>query len=142
MKINYKKFTETAQEPSRAHEHDAGLDMYVDQISTPGPDLVAYHTGVGIEIPEGYVGILVPRSSVYRKDLVLTNHCGIVDSQFQGELRFIYRKTNPHTDKLYKVGDRCGQLVLIKHEKAVLNEVEEFGEVTDRGEGGFGSSGE
>lgn len=141
MKINYKKFTETAQEPLRAHEHDAGLDMYIDKISFPGPDLIAYHTGVGIEIPEGHVGILVPRSSIYKKDLVLTNHCGILDSGYQGEIKFIYRKTNSLTQKIYDKGDRCGQLVIIKHEKAELNEVEKFGE-SERGEEGFGSSGE
>ena len=85
MEIKFKKLDPRAVTPGRAHITDAGIDLTCTQITTEinecGQLILVYHTGLAIEIPDGYFGLLVPRSSVYKKSLMLTNCAGVIDAK-------------------------------------------------------------
>ena len=100
---------------------------------------MTYHTGIAVSLPEGHLGLLCPRSSVYRHQLQLANGLGIIDENYIGELIFKYRIVQPHISR-YSVGDRIGQLVVIPCPQMEMVEVDKL-EESDRGEGGFGSTG-
>lgn len=144
MEIKFKKFDEKAIAPARQHSTDAGFDLTCIGVSTVrnecGQVLLVYHTGIAVEIPEGYVGLIFPRSSIYKKSLEQTNSVGIVDSGYVGEVIVVMRNTTDVVPAIYKEGDRFAQLVIVK-----LPEVEGFVEAeelsaSDRGVNGFGST--
>ena len=85
MEIKFKKLDQRAVAPTRAHDTDAGFDLVATDITTEvnecGQLILVYHTGLAIEIPEGYFGLFVPRSSIYKKSLTLTNSSGIIDAK-------------------------------------------------------------
>lgn len=144
MEIKFKKFDEKAIAPARQHSTDAGFDLTCIGVSTVrnecGQVLLVYHTGIAVEIPEGYVGLIFPRSSIYKKSLEQTNAVGIVDSGYVGEVIVVMRNTTDVVPAIYKEGDRFAQLVIVK-----LPEVEGFVEAeelsaSDRGVNGFGST--
>lgn len=144
MEIKFKKFDEKAIAPARQHSTDAGFDLTCIGVSTVrnecGQILLVYHTGIAVEIPEGYVGLIFPRSSIYKKSLEQTNSVGIVDSGYRGEVIVVMRNTTDVVPAIYKEGDRFAQLVIVK-----LPEVEGFVEAeelsaSDRGINGFGST--
>ena len=145
MKIKFKKLHEKAQVPQRANPTDAGYDLVATSVyyEFHPTNTITYGTGLAIQVPEGYVGLLFPRSSVYKKDLSLANGIGVLDSGYQGEVKFIFRCTHeglsPHTRKEYQVGDRIGQLIVMPIPELNFEEVEEL-DSEDRG-GGFGSTG-
>lgn len=141
MILKIKRFTENAVMPTKAHSWDAGFDLTAttkewDSVNS----VLVFGTGIGVEIPKGYVGLLVPRSSVYKTGLSLANCCGIVDAGYQGELRFMfYPGDRPKHN--YEVGHRIGQLVLVPIPEFTLEEVNNFETTTERGTKGYGSSG-
>lgn len=144
MEIKFKKFDEKAIAPARQHSTDAGFDLTCIGVSTVrnecGQILLVYHTGIAVEIPEGYVGLIFPRSSIYKKSLEQTNAVGIIDSGYRGEVIVVMRNTTDVVPAIYKEGDRFAQLVIVK-----LPEVEGFVEAeelsaSDRGINGFGST--
>lgn len=144
MEIKFKKFNEKAIAPARQHSTDAGFDLTCIGVSTVrnecGQILLVYHTGIAVEIPEGYVGLIFPRSSIYKKSLEQTNAVGIVDSGYVGEVIVVMRNTTDVVPAIYKEGDRFAQLVIVK-----LPEVEGFVEAeelsaSERGINGFGST--
>ena len=138
MRINIKKLHPDAVTPSYARLLDSGADITAISMQEDFENkVISYGTGLAIEIPEDYVGLLFPRSSVYKKDLILSNCCGVVDPGFAGEIQFKF-KTFPGYCH-YHVGDRVGQLIIIHRPKLEFNVVQEFTGY-DRG-GGFGSSG-
>ena len=144
MKVNVQILDDNAVVPSYAKPGDAGLDLTATSVKQDENGNVVYGTGLAFEIPEGYVGLLFPRSSNSKKDLYLTNHVGVVDSGYRGEIFFKYR---PTTDiltngqpEIYKVGERIGQLLVMPYPKVELNPVLVLSD-TERGTGGFGSSG-
>lgn len=137
MKVRFKKITPSAVIPTKAHPSDAGFDLTATSMREDG-DVVVYGTGLAMEIPFGHVGLVFPRSSVYKKDLILTNSVGVVDSGYRGEVLVKFRKT-ADGDK-YEVGDRIAQLIIIPYPAIEFEEAEELTS-SDRGEGGFGSSG-
>lgn len=137
MKVRFKKITPSAVIPTKAHPSDAGFDLTATSMREDG-DVVVYSTGLAMEIPFGHVGLVFPRSSVYKKDLILTNSVGVVDSGYRGEVLVKFRKT-ADGDK-YEVGDRIAQLIIIPYPAIEFEEAEELTS-SDRGEGGFGSSG-
>ena len=144
MKINIKKLNLNAVVPSYAKEGDAALDLTaVTMVRDPFMNIV-YGTGLSIEIPDGYVGLLYPRSSISKTGLSLANSVGVIDSGYRGEIMLKYR-FNKNLKIAYgncpKVGDRVGQLMIVPHPKVELIEVEELSN-SDRGSGGFGSTGE
>ena len=141
MKIKIKKLHPDAIIPTYAKSGDAGMDLTCTGIEKTS-DYIAYKIGLAFEIPDGYFGMLVPRSSNSKKDLLLTNSCGILDSGYRGEVEFRYKHTSPGTYPAngYKIGDRVGQIIILPYPQIEFEEVNELSE-TERGEGGFGSSG-
>tara|TARA_R110000868_G_scaffold299196_1_gene559398 strand:- start:1008 stop:1427 length:420 start_codon:yes stop_codon:yes gene_type:complete len=138
MKVKIKKLHKNAVTPKYAKKHDAGMDLTA--ISKKETDLhITYHTGLAIEIPEGYVGLLFPRSSVYKTGQTLTNSVGVVDSGYRGEVMLKFSLSNKHTNQ-YKVGDRVGQILILPYPHIEFEEVDKLTS-TSRSEGGFGSTG-
>jgi len=145
MNIKIKKLNDNAKLPTRATDGSAGYDVYaVDEtvnISLTGP-IVEYDTGLAFEIPQGFYLDIRPRSSVTTKTtLMLGNGCGVLDSDYRGSLKFQFRQVSPVAGKKYAIGDRIGQILLKKYEDIEFVEVEDLSD-TERGDGGFGSSGE
>lgn len=139
MKVKVKKLHSDAVIPKYAKPGDAGLDLTATSVKW-SDDKVIYGTGLAFEIPEGYFGLLVPRSSNSKKDLILTNHAGVCDSSYRGEVSFVYRHAISNAPKEYEVGDRIGQLLILPYPQISLVESEELSE-TERGTGAYGSTG-
>lgn len=140
MKIRFKKLSPSAVVPRKAHASDAGYDMACTRYEVTNGELFTYHTDISVEIPDGYVGLLFPRSSIYKKDLFLTNSVGVVDSGYRGEVMFKFKSIASEVKQHYQVGDRIGQLIIIPYPNVEFVEADELSE-SDRGEGGYGSSG-
>jgi dUTP pyrophosphatase len=147
MKVKFAKLHPEAVTPKTAKIGDAGFDLtaisyeYIKDAPVP---YYCYEFGLAVEIPEGYVGLLFPRSSVSNKDLMLTNCVGVVDSGYRGPLSARFKTTHfkgelPH---LYQSGERVVQMVIVPYLQAQFEEVS-YDELTktERGQGGFGSSG-
>ena len=144
MVLKIKRLTENAVLPIQAHSGDAGIDLTCESITQElneaGQLILVYHTGIAVEIPEGYVGLLFQRSSVYRKSIVMTNCVGVIDSSYRGEIMAKFRSTTDVVPALYKPGERFAQLVIVPYLDIQIEEVEELSK-TERGDGGYGSSG-
>lgn len=145
MELKIKRLTEDAILPIRAHKGDAGIDLtcttITQEINECGQLSIIYHTGLAMEIPEGYVGLLFPRSSISNKSLMLTNSVGVIDSGYRGEVMAKMRSTTDVVPAIYKPGEKFAQLVLVPIPEYTITEVAELSE-TERGEGGFGSTGD
>lgn len=141
LNINIKKLNESAIIPTYAHSEDAGLDLVAINKEVNN-DYIEYGTGLALEIPKGYVGLIFPRSSNSKKDILLANSVGVIDSNYRGEikLRFKYLKSNLNNNKTYDIGDKIGQLIILPYPKVNFIEQSELSE-TDRGSEGFGSTG-
>lgn len=146
MQVRIKKLHPNAVIPTYAKPGDAGLDLTAVDYEFFENDRIVYYTGLAIEIPEGYVGLIFQRSSVRNKDIILSNCVGVIDSGYRGEITFTFRtivnyvKLHPLSDSIYKIGDRIGQIVIMPYPQIELVEAEELSE-THRGKSGFGSSG-
>lgn len=136
--LKYKKLHEGAKAPVRATIGSAGLDLYAVSREEIMPGVFKYDTGIAVEIPAGYVGILYPRSSIYKTGLILSNSSGVIDADYRGSIGAIFYGSKD--SKPYEVGDRIVQLVLVPIPVIKLEEVSELG-FTERGAGGFGSTG-
>ena len=143
MEIKFKKLDQRAVAPVRAHNTDAGFDLVATDITTEinecGQLILVYHTGIAVEIPEGYFGLLVPRSSVYKKSLMLTNHAGVIDSGYRGEIMGKFRSTTDVVPAVYKEGERFAQLLILPIPEFEVEEAQELTK-TERGDGGYGST--
>lgn len=139
MKVKIKKLYDDAILPTKAHATDAGWDLYAHSMKFDNDNNIVYCTGMAFEIPQGYVGLLFPRSSNAKKDLILSNSVGVLDSGYRGEVLFKFKFY--HDGKWYKVGDRIGQLIIMPYPEIEFEVVEELSD-TDRGTGGYGSTGE
>lgn len=146
MKVRVKKLDERAVIPGYAKPGDAGMDLTAISMEDKG-DKIIYGTGLAVEIPEGYVGLIFPRSSIHKKKMSLSNSVGVIDSGYRGEIKFIF-KTDPVAMEdivskeplFYEVGDRIGQLMIIPYPQVELEEASELSD-SSRGTGGFGSTG-
>ena len=145
MNIRFKKLDPRAVAPVRAHNTDAGFDLTATRITTEinecGQLILVYHTDLAFEIPEGYFGLLVPRSSIFKKSLAFTNCAGIIDSGYRGEVMGKFRSTTDVVPAVFKEGERFAQLLILPVPDMELVESEELSE-SERGEGGYGSTGE
>lgn len=145
MQLKIKKLSDKAVMPVRAHLSDAGFDLTATSITTNinecGQLMLIYHTDIAVEIPEGHVGLLFPRSSVYKKSLAQTNSVGVVDSGYRGEIMVIFKTTTDVIPAVYKEGERFAQLVIVPIPTLDLVEVETLSE-GDRDTDGFGSTGD
>lgn len=144
LPVNIKKLNEEALIPTYSKSGDAGLDLTATSISATH-EFIEYGTGLAIEIPQGYVGLLFPRSSISKYDLLQCNSVGVIDSNYRGEIKIRFKKTKDlksplFDEKLYNMGDRIGQLIILPYPQIELVEVQELGD-TNRGQNGFGSSG-
>jgi len=141
MKVRVKKLHPNAVIPKYAKDGDAGLDLVaVDRVHNFSKGCYDYGTGLSIEIPNGYVGLIFPRSSIRNYNQLLTNHVGVIDSGYRGEIRFSFKDIEPDITDRYEIGNKIAQLMIIPYPKIELEEVEELSS-TERGSGGFGSSG-
>ena len=141
MQVKVKKLHPNAVIPSYSKAGDAALDMTAISVDKDEYGNAVYKTGLAIEIPEGYVGLLFPRSSNSKTDLYLTNHVGVIDSGYRGEIMFKYRGVRGLLDaKIYAKNERVGQLIILPYPQIELIESDTLSE-TERGNGGFGSTG-
>lgn len=148
LKVKIKKLHPDAIIPKYAHSTDAGLDLTAVSIEYSN-GVYTYGTGLSIEIPEGYVGLIFPRSSCYKQELWQTNSVGVIDSGYRGEIKFKFKNVitrmsseewNMREPSIWQVGDRIGQLIIIPYPSITLEEVEDLS-TSDRQDGGFGSTG-
>lgn len=143
MELKFKKLQEEAVIPSRAHATDAGLDLttigFTTIVNKAKELMLVYHTGLAVEIPEGHMGLLFPRSSIYKKSLIQSNCVGVIDSGYRGEIMVIYKTTTNSVPEVYAKGERFCQLVIVPIPQVDPVEVEELSE-SDRQTGGFGST--
>jgi dUTP pyrophosphatase len=143
MKVKIKKLNKDAVIPKYATQNDAGLDLVATSIILETSTQITYGLGVALEIPEGFVGLIFPRSSVRNTDLQLSNSVGVIDSGYRGELQATFNKKGVNKidgGHIYMVGDRVAQIIIIPYPPIEFEEVEELSN-TERGEGGFGSTG-
>lgn len=145
MTIKFKKLNEKAVLPVRAHKGDAGLDLTCTKIEQAVNEarqiLLVYHTDLAVEIPEGHVGLLFPRSSIYTKSISLTNAVGVIDSGYRGEIMAVFIPTTDGVPTFYNVGERFAQLVIVPIPELEVIETEEL-TPSDRDKNGFGSTGD
>lgn len=135
MKVKIKKLHPDAVIPKKAHADDAGFDLTAVAVEYPkGVYLTKYSFGIAIEIPKNHVGLIFPRSSVWKTDQLLSNSVGVIDCGYTGEISAIFHGTG------YKVGDRVAQLIIMPIPSIEFEEVETL-EETPRGAGGYGSTG-
>lgn len=144
MKINIKRMNDNAIIPTYGSKGAAGADLYAsldtDSLIIEPHSTEMVHTGISIEIPNGYVGFVCARSGLASKrSLAPANKIGVIDEDFRGEIMVaLHNHSNePH---LIKNGERIAQLVITPYISAKFNEVEEL-DSTERGVGGFGSTG-
>jgi len=146
MKVNFKKLIPEAVKPKFGKPGDAGADLVATSIETHGNHKLVYGTGLAVEIPEGMVGLVFPRSSIRSFDLSMSNSVGVIDSGYRGEIMVTFNivHTESHTVyepySIYEVGDRIAQLVIVPVPLITYAETQELSE-TNRGTAGHGSTG-
>ena len=137
------KLNGNATLPKKAHPSDAGYDLVATGRTRIG-NILTYETDIAVEIPKGHVGLLFPRSSVYKYDLELCNSVGVIDENFRGTIKAKFREI-PTKDliakpKIYDIGDCVCQLVIVPIYSEELEVVDSL-DKSYRGSDGFGSSG-
>jgi len=140
MKVKIKKLNPIAVTPTYSKVGDAGMDLVATEIINDEVFQITYGTGLAMEIPEGFVGLVFPRSSIRKYDLSLTNCVGVIDSGYRGEIQATFRKERGVASKKYEVGDRIAQIMIMPYPPIEFIETDELSN-TERGEGGFGSTG-
>lgn len=141
MKVRLKKINDNAVIPSYAKDGDAGLDLTVTSIEDKN-EFIEYKFGIAIEIPRHFFGLMVPRSSITKMNLMMKNSVGIIDSGYRGELVLRCKKVkfeDGTQERLYQVGERAAQLIIMPCHEIQLEQVDELSDST-RGAEGFGSS--
>jgi dUTP pyrophosphatase len=141
MNLRFTRLVDGARPPARAHDGDAGLDLYAAEAVEIGPgERASVGTGVAVAIPEGHAGLVVPRSGLAaRSGISLVNAPGLIDSGYRGELRVLLLNTDRDQPFSLEPGDRIAQLVIVA--VAAAEPVEAELDETVRGAGGFGSTG-
>lgn len=140
MKVKIKRLHPNSVLPTYAQKGDAGLDLTATSMNYDDHGNAVYGTGLSIEIPEGHVGYIFPRSSISKKKLALTNSVGVIDSNYRGEIMLKFKPEKFFSINDYDIGDRIGQLIIMPIPSIEFEEVEELSD-TNRGTGGFGSTG-
>lgn len=147
MEVKIKRLVEDAVIPVYAHASDAGLDLVATSYEyKPNIDCHVYGTGLAVEIPEGHVGLIFPRSSNRKTDAYMCNHVGVIDAGYRGEIMISFKNRDydkeeiPQLFKPYEIGNKVAQLIIVPYPKVHFIEVDELSD-SDRGEGGHGSTG-
>ena len=140
MKIQFKKLNPQAQKPKFGKPGDAGADLVATSVKLEYNQVI-YGTGIAVEIPEGMVGLVFPRSSVRNYDLSMANSVGVIDSGYRGEIMVTFNLKKPaDIQEIYVEGDRIAQLVIMPVPLIQYKEVDELSE-TERNTSGHGSTG-
>lgn len=148
MEVKIKKLYGDAVIPAYAHETDAGMDLVaINYKYDETTDCHIYGTGLTVEIPKGYVGLLYPRSSNRKTNAYMCNHVGVVDSGYRGEIMISFKNRDkikegeiPQLIQPYEIGNKVAQLIIMPYPKIKFVEVDELSD-SDRGEAGHGSTG-
>lgn len=161
MKVKIKKLNERAVMPTKAHATDAGFDLVATSRAIDRNGNIVYGTGLAFEIPEGFVGMVFPRSSICKKDVSLSNAVGIIDSGYRGEVMAKFKPSwefdsnfdavniggmdivsmnDENGCSVYRIGDRIAQLIIMPLPVVEFEEADTLSE-SERGEGGYGSTG-
>ncbi len=158
MKVKIKKLSPSAHIPTKAHATDAGFDLYAASRKLDDDGNIVYGTGLAFEIPEGYAGLVFPRSSISKQCITLTNGVGVVDAGYRGEVmakfkisqkagsieregeHFFAMPTFPGC-RVYEVGERIVQLIILPIPQVEFVLSDELSD-SERGAGGYGSSGQ
>ena len=153
MQVKIKRLKPNAVIPTYAKEGDAGMDLVATEIIKDTPEQITYGTGIAMEIRDGFVGLVFPRSSIRKTGLQLSNSVGVIDSGYRGELQATFNKVfggegmydemkvnQMQPNDYYKIGDRVAQIMIIPFPPIEFEQVTQLSE-TERGEGGFGSTG-
>jgi dUTP pyrophosphatase len=142
VELRIVKLKDEALVPSRAHEGDAGIDLYACEAAHLGPgERWSVGTGIAVEIPAGHAGLVLPRSGLAKNHgIALVNSPGLIDAGYRGEVRVLLLNTDPAETFRVEPGERIAQLVVAPIALAEPVAVAELSE-TARGDGGFGSSG-
>ena len=142
--VKFKKLNADAVIPSYAKKGDAGLDLTAVSFEYDEKlDAYVYHTGLAMEIPKGYVGLVYPRSSNRKTDAYMTNHVGVIDSGYRGEVLITFKNRDNSRNAInppYVSSERVAQLIVMAYPKVTFVEVKEL-DKTERGEDGHGSTG-
>ena len=143
VRVNFKKLDQKAIVPTYGTDFSAGADLYSlpgEKITVKPGETVMIHTGIALEIPDGYVGLVYARSGIATKrGLAPANKVGVIDSDYRGEIMVsIYNHSGK--EQIIESGERVAQLVIAPYLKADFNEVDNL-EDTTRSTGGFGSTG-
>lgn len=149
MEVKIKKLSPKAKIPAYAKPGDAGLDLAAVSREFDDEGNIVYGTGLAIEIPEGYVGLIFPRSSLSKYGLSMSDHVGVIDSGYRGEVKakfkpqfqFDMEEGVSLNERFYNKGDRIAQMIILPYPHIDFVEVDELSE-TKRGEGGYGSTGQ
>ena len=139
IKVKIKKLHTEAVVPRYAKPGDAGMDLTAVHVSSDRYGCFTYHTGLAVEIPPGYVGLLFPRSSIYKTGQTLTNCVGVIDSGYRGEIMMKFSLSSNRNE--YQIGDRVGQLIILPYPEIDFVEVTDLND-SERGTDGYGSTGQ
>ena len=139
MKVKVMKLDAGAKIPKYAKKGDAGMDLYAVSFGIDRNNNYVFGTGLAMEIPEGHVGLIFPRSSISKTAHSLRNAVGVIDSGYRGEIILKF-DINTHNSPVYEVGERIGQIIIMPCPQVEFEEAFELSK-TQRGKGGFGSSG-
>lgn len=139
IEIKFKKLCAEAVMPTKAHQSDAGADLTATSKHWDDEKQCwIYGTGIATEIPEGYVGLVFPRSSIRKYGLALANSIGVIDSGYRGEIMCSFKPTG--SCPTYNVGDKIAQMIIMPYPETNYVEATELSD-SERGENGHGSSG-
>jgi len=142
VRLEFKRLAPEGRAPRRAHEHDAGYDLFAAEGVELAPgERAGVGTAIAVAIPEGHAGLVLPRSGLAaRHGVALVNAPGLIDAGYRGELRVLLLNTDPREPFAVAPGDRIAQLLVVRVEVLEPEEVAELPQ-TARAEGGFGSTG-
>jgi len=141
VKIRFKRVHPDAL-PKRPRAGDAGFDLKAMIMSKDNEYYVEYDTGIAVEIPEGFVGLLFPRSSISKYNHDMANSVGVIDAGYRGTIKIRFRKLDiTEHDRFYKIGDKIAQLVIVPLPHVEFEEAKDLSH-TDRDGAGFGSTGD
>lgn len=141
MQVKTKMLDPKAVLPRKAHPTDAGFDLTAIDHFVPreNPNCIIYRTGLSFEVPPGHVMLIFPRSSIYKTGAMQANSVGVIDSGYRGEVHVVFQ-ASPLGGAPYRDGERIAQAIIIPYPEVEFIKAETLAE-SDRGEGGFGSTG-